>query len=262
VGTKPPIPVIKPDKPAYCLNDTVKLSTGTFPSATYLWTGPNGFRSDSSVAVIPLVSETLAGTYNLAITYNVCSSDIASITIAVPLPSPKAAFETTPSFPKAEYGPLEVQFKNLSLNAESYLWDFGDGSNSTELNPNHTYTNKGEYSVKLTAFRSNSCSSSVSKAKLAVVLKDSYIFISNLFSPNGDGVNDEFKVVITNIKSYHILIFNRWGQALFESNDINVNWDGHFKGEPVPYGAYYYKINAVGNNNKPIIQSGSITLVR
>jgi gliding motility-associated-like protein len=116
--------------------------------------------------------------------------------------------------------------------------------------------------VSLTALKSNSCTSSLTKAKLAVIQFDTYIFIPNAFSPNGDGINDNFNVTITNIKTFHIRIYNRWGQQLFETSDINRSWDGLFNGSPVPFGVFYYAIKTTGNNGSKIIRGGSVTLLR
>ncbi|WP_439697099.1 gliding motility-associated C-terminal domain-containing protein [Mucilaginibacter sp. AW1-7] len=262
VGFTPALPQIQLSKPAYCLNDTARLSAVQPAGTGYKWTGPNNFRSDSAVAVIPVTGSEVAGTYNLTITYNQCSSAAASVELPAPLPSPVAAFDTDPSNTTALYGPLAIQFKNRSVNADSYLWDFGDGTTSTESEPGHTYNNKGEYTVKLTATKSNSCFSSVSKANLAIIQLDNYIFIPNAFSPNGDGINDTFKVTITNIKAYHIRIFNRWGQQLFESNDINNSWDGMYKGQAVPFGVFYYELKSISNNGNKISRGGCVTLLR
>lgn len=262
VGFKPALPAITINKPSYCLNDTIRLNSLQQPGDSYLWTGPNNFRSDSAIAVIPVSGSEVAGTYNLQVTYNQCSSDMASITIPAPLPSPIAGFDTDPSNAVALYGPLNIHFRNQSIDADTYVWEFGDGTTSTETNPDHTYNSKGEYAVKLTASKNNSCYSAVSRGSIAVIQLDNYIFTPNIFSPNGDGINDEFKVTITNIREYHIRIFNRWGQQLFESNDIARNWDGTYKGQPVPYGVFYYDIKAFGNNGKKISRGGYITLVR
>jgi gliding motility-associated-like protein len=88
------------------------------------------------------------------------------------------------------------------------------------------------------------------------------LFIPNTFTPNADAVNDEFVVTITNLTSYHIRIFNRWGDLLFESADIFNNWKGLYKGDPVPVGTYYYIIDGTDVNNAPVKKAGSITVIR
>jgi gliding motility-associated-like protein len=262
VGFSPAKPVVNLNKQVYCLNDTVKLSSTIYPGATYEWTGPNNFTSWDNKVSILMSSESVSGTYYLRIKYNACESDFGSVNVPAPLPAPVAGFSTTPSSLVAEYGPLKVTFNNNSTGADYYLWNFGDGGTSTDVNPEHEYILKGEYDVQLTAFKTNSCTSVSAKGKLIVIQNDNYLFIPNIFSPNGDGVNDEFKVTITNIQNYHLLIYNRWGEKLFESNNISESWNGMYKGVQVPFGAYYYKITALSYNGKLLSRAGSITLVR
>ena len=91
-------------------------------------------------------------------------------------------------------------------------------------------------------------------------------YLPNAFTPNGDGLNDEFKPVqrYDFVKTYHLYIYNRWGQLLFETSDINTGWDGNFKGEPVQQGTYVYKIvyTAYSTGSEPQTTAGNVTLVR
>ena len=82
-------------------------------------------------------------------------------------------------------------------------------------------------------------------------------------TPNGDGRNDKW--VIENIEQFpnnHVLIFNRWGQEIFESNHINDEWDGTFNGEPVPEGVYVWVAEATSNNGREFTERGTVTLIR
>lgn len=262
VSVKPPLPVLKADKTSYCVNDTVTIRATTAPNITYSWTGPNNFRSDSAVAVISVKGEEMAGNYRLVTHSFQCSSDTATIMLSAPLVTPVADFHTDPAGVNALYGPVNMQFLNDSRNADSFLWDFGDGGSSTGRDPAHTYHRKGSYSVKLTASRGNACVVSVIKYSLVIIANNNYIFIPNTFTPNGDGINDLFNVTITNINNYHIQLFTRWGQPLFESRNILTSWDGTYNGKPLPFGVYYYVIDAVGTDGEAIKKSGYITLIR
>ena len=130
------------------------------------------------------------------------------------------------------------------------------------VNPGHVYTYKGTYNVRLTAYRNNSCSVSVFKYSLVIIQDNSYIFIPNTFTPNNDGINDLFNVTITNVSNYHIRLFSRWGQPIFESKDVLNSWDGNFNGKKMPSGVYYYVIDAVSTDGESINRSGYITLIR
>jgi len=91
-------------------------------------------------------------------------------------------------------------------------------------------------------------------------------YLPNAFTPNGDGLNDEFKPVqrYDLVKRYHLYIYNRWGQFIFETSDINTGWDGTYKGKPAEQGAYVYKIvyTAASTGTAPQSVEGSVMVVR
>ncbi|MBK7817190.1 MAG: gliding motility-associated C-terminal domain-containing protein [Sphingobacteriaceae bacterium] len=96
-------------------------------------------------------------------------------------------------------------------------------------------------------------------------LKQSYaIYIPNTFTPNYDGTNDGFKAKGYNIIEFHITIFDRWGHKVFESDDMDVAWDGHTKGssEPIKDDVYVWKANVVDVNNKAHDLVGHVTLLK
>ncbi len=97
------------------------------------------------------------------------------------------------------------------------------------------------------------------------------VFVPKAFTPNGDGLNDYFGLTLvdtlnTFIEEYHLVIFNRWGEKVFETADLNRKWDGTFRGKPAPAGVYVYAIRARGRNDRRCIvrftRQGDVTLVR
>jgi gliding motility-associated-like protein len=89
------------------------------------------------------------------------------------------------------------------------------------------------------------------------------IDIPNAFTPNEDGINDTFSpITICQLSEYNMKIFNRWGNLVFETNDIQTEWRGMAKDKPLPSDTYMWILNATTLNGKPITQSGEITLVR
>jgi gliding motility-associated-like protein len=163
---------------------------------------------------------------------------------------------------RLKYGaPISINFINLSQEADVFSWDFGDGHTSAERSPRHTYETAGSYDIVLTASNQHECFNVITQGKI-VVLKDASMSIPGIFSPNGDGINDQFQVGIVNLKSYFIRIINRWGVQVFENSNILSNWDGKLRGEDLPAGVYYYLISAKDYTNKSIRLSGSITLLR
>ena len=98
--------------------------------------------------------------------------------------------------------------------------------------------------------------------KICVQSNNNYnpIPIPNAFTPNNDGLNDEFKPFNSNVSEYKMLIFNKFGEKIFESNDINLGWDGYFKGKIIQ-GSYVYKMEFV-LDNKNVTQTGKILLIK
>lgn len=95
----------------------------------------------------------------------------------------------------------------------------------------------------------------------AVTVTDSYLGCPNAFSPNGDGVNDEWKVSYRSLRDYECHIFDRWGKEMFSSRDPEQGWDGKAGGKTVPAGAYYYVIKATGNDGQEYKLGGDINIL-
>jgi gliding motility-associated-like protein len=149
--------------------------------------------------------------------------------------------------------PLEVTFTNKSVRAETCKWEFGDDSTSTEINPPpHTYYIPGEYSVKLTIESSLHCLDSTRFDKIKV--DESSLSVPNVFTPNGDGINDVFTVDQTSLRYIRIDIFSRAGISVYSFYGEGPvlkdwqGWDGNInnssrKASP---GVYFYIIKAKG----------------
>ena len=169
----------------------------------------------------------------------------------------KADFEIDPDKGEA---PLEVDFTNKSLNAESFFWDFGDSTYSELETPEtHTYYIPNTpsfpyYLIKLTAngkkFPGGRCTDTITRK---VVVEPSALEIPNVFTPNGDSYNDYFRVYGKSLKYLHMKVFNRLGYKIYDwqggSEEMKdwLGWDGKINGhgEASP-GVYYYVIRAVG----------------
>ncbi|WP_317195103.1 PKD domain-containing protein [Algoriphagus oliviformis] len=136
---------------------------------------------------------------------------------------------------------FEVQFWNRSFGKIlSYHWDFGDGSESFEENPKHTYTAEGEYEIALTVTDIFGCPV---QTKKKIEVFDYYLVVPNAFTPNGDGINDYFFPKFVGIESLEFWVLNKWGETIFYTKDMNsVGWDGKLNKEVSMPGNYVYKI--------------------
>ncbi len=260
VVPKAALAAITINKPLFCIGDTLKLSVANQAGFTYHWAGPGNYTADTSAINIPLTAATQAGQYFLTRTRSACTY-ADSVTVPAIYAQPQAAFYTYPTIPARLSVPISISFFNQSVNADSFLWDFGDGSTSTDKNPAHNYTVKGTYKVTLTAFQHTACSASVTRGDY-ILLDAGAIFVSNAFTPNGDGIDDVFTIGLTNLGAYHLKVFNRYGVQLFESQSLYNNWDGTYNGLPVPAGVYYYVITATSLDNQPVKRSGYVAVIR
>lgn len=200
------------------------------------------------------------GTYSVEGT-NACGT--ATATFEVTVLDVQAAFEAAPAQGTA---PLTVVFNNQSLPATgSFAWDFGDGSGSTEEAPAHVFTEPGVYNVTLTVTE-GPCSAS---ATGVVVVEEpepvgeSSVRVPNVFSPNGDGVNDVFQVEAVNLARMEVQVLNRWGQQVYLLERPGSTWNGRSgAGEALPDGTYFYVLTATGLDGRAYTLTGTVTLLR
>jgi gliding motility-associated-like protein len=136
-------------------------------------------------------------------------------------------------------------FNNTSVGATTYFWQFGENhGTSNESNPTYTYGEEElEHEITLIAYSQYGCSDTVTKTIEG--LEELLFWVPNTFTPDGNKHNDTFDPVFIsgfNPFDYNLLIFNRWGEVLFESNNAEVGWDGTYGGEIVKDGTYIWKI--------------------
>lgn len=87
------------------------------------------------------------------------------------------------------------------------------------------------------------------------------VYLPNAFTPNGDGLNDAFGVVGEGIVEMQLVIYNRWGELVFESKSVNEKWDGYFNGSKAPVGVYGYELLVKNGDNQSMVKKGTVTLV-
>ena len=146
--------------------------------------------------------------------------------------------------------PLEVEFKANGLNAEYYQWNIYKGTEPylqrSEAQHRYTFTEPGNYRVMLGASNSYDCA--IDSVQFDISVSESMLTVPNVFTPNGDGHNDEFRVVYRSIKEFHMWVYNRWGKLVYKSDEPAKGWDGNIGGRPAAEGAYYYVIRALGTD--------------
>jgi gliding motility-associated-like protein len=126
------------------------------------------------------------------------------------------------------------------------------------LQPNQTVK------IWVKAIGRNTCENSDSVKAVATSLNPfgDGIYVPNVFTPNGDGINDFFLVYGNTIETMRLVIYNQWGQELFISTDRQKGWDGTFRGNQSPAGRYSYALEVKSQSGNKITKSGSFNLVR
>ncbi len=152
--------------------------------------------------------------------------------------------------------PLLVQFSNLSSNATTYNWNFGDGytypTNSTS-GVEHTYMTPGTFYVTLTA-SNGYCEDVWMDSIIVIPFPDIIINVPNVFTPSNDGVNDIYYFEVQYVVSFEATIVNRWGNVVARIFAPNTGWDGYVNGKLAEDGVYFVTYKATGQNQK--IQEG------
>ncbi|MEX0986199.1 MAG: PKD domain-containing protein [Bacteroidales bacterium] len=182
---------------------------------------------------------------------------------------PVASFNLSPDFVML---PDQLsRFFNTSKYGEFYLWDFGDGNTSSDENPTHQYEEVGVYDVSLEVWNQYGCTDGIIKESAIEVHGEGEIMFPNAFIPKGpsggnvDPLNTErtdiFHPYWAGVRNYKLEIYNRWGEKLFESNDVNVGWDGYYKEKLSPQGVYIWKVTGNYNNGEPFTEVGDVTLL-
>lgn len=124
------------------------------------------------------------------------------------------------------------------------------GAQAQDILPNKTY--------RVTAYQYNS-NNIVSRSNYTEVIPPVSIFIPSAFTPNDDGINDTFGVKGEGIQNFKMLIFNRWGEVVYESTNPSEHWNGKYKEQPVESGTYVYEVYAKGYGKHP--KAGAVTLL-
>jgi len=188
---------------------------------------------------------------------NCVGESIANVNITV-FPLPQASFTIAPD--QAPLFNSEVTFGDVSANAVSWLWDFGDGDTSTLQNVSHFYADPGKYNAKLYVTNVAGCIDSLAREIFITPF-----YIPNAFTPNGDGRNETFfdPGYATNVQSLTMNIYNRWGQLVYTTDNLSKTWDGvDSKGNLSPQGVYVYALKVTTYSGKHYDYTGSVSLIR
>lgn len=256
VVANPIAPLITADKMLFCFGDSVVLNATSTDRVQWY---------NNGIAIPSFANRYVAkqgGTYAaIAVNNNECRSSFSeSIVLSmVDLPvTPVLTIQGTSKFCKDESRLLKVNVPvGLTIN-----W-YKNGSQITNYSKDTLRVNEAaEYTVKF--MNSNGCLSLVSnKIVTEIGCNATNIYVPDVFSPNGDGINDVVKAICVGItKLKYFKIYNRWGNILFETSDESKGWDGRFRGQIQPADSYIWLVEGVDTNGKEIRKTGTLNLIK
>ena len=255
-----------------CVPFTIELTDSsytTFDDINY-WQWNFG---DGATSVEPNTSHTFTspGTYQVWLSLTTtqgCTSNSQSYPLYIFVyENPVASFNVNAT---TVYLPNEpVICTNTSQGAVAYWWEFGDGFTTTQEHPRHLYPQMGNYTITLIATNTYNCSDT---ATISINATSDIIF-PNVFTPNplvgnggkydvNDYTNQIFFPYATGVEDFKMQIFNRWGELIFETDDIKIGWDGWYRGEPCQQDVYVYKATATFTDGRSIEKRGDILILR
>ncbi len=220
----------------------------------YQWTPETGLSDPSIANPIATIRETT--TYEVEVS-NECYSDVASVTIEI---QPAPDVDAGPDF-EIDIGDIITFNGSVEQTATAFDWSPPNGflDEPTVLQPMVQPIRDGMYI--LTAQSDNGCR--LSDSLQVKVNQIFHIWVPNAFTPNGDNINDAIGLTTKGIRDLGIFrIYNRWGQKIFETTDINAIWDGTFRGIPQEIGVYVYYAIGITFTDEELLVKGNITLLR
>jgi gliding motility-associated-like protein len=233
----------------------------------YTWSFSNGAMANGDSSILWFTQVGCFDAQFSVMTSLGCTYSSQHVNAVCTFPVPVAAFNSPGQTLSTIYN--AGTFSNQSQGANSYVWDFGDGSSlSNEENPYHEFPvlEGGNYVITLIATNAYGCSDTVYQEIL--VTDELAFYIPNAFTPDGDQFNNVWKPVFSDVKdpqNYRAAIYNRWGEIIWESYNPQVGWDGTYgsQGIPVQDGIYIYEvIFGYKSNAKKERITGHISVIR
>lgn len=235
-----------------CENSVGNVFSVTGIPGNYQWTVPSNASITSGQGTNTLTVNWTTGSGTITVVEvdaTGCSSLPTSCTPTVN-PTPNANFTYVSNG-------LNFSFTDQTPGSSGWAWDFGDGSNAAINNPIHDYISGSNFNVTLTVTDNNGCVGTITQ--MVEIFEE--LVIPNIITPNNDGTNDEFSFSTSGLNSVEIIIANRWGNIVYQSNDPSKFWDGKSNGELVSEGVYFYTIKAK-TITKEYNYSGNVTVIR
>ncbi|MCP4311973.1 MAG: PKD domain-containing protein [Bacteroidetes bacterium] len=262
-----PIAAFVPDIDSGCVPLTVSFTNNSIYGEDYLWEFDDG---SISTAFEPNHTFREAGYYYVKLSVQGEGGvDYAFHEIEV-YPLPELDFFVEPSI--AMMPEAFVKSFNLSKYGTTYRWDFGDGTSYDIKDTIHLYTAIGVYDVSLTAWTKHGCEAFMLLPEAVTVIGEGEIEYPTAFKPSNSGpgggwynpgehLNEVFYPLYEGVDTYELIIYNRWGEKLFQTYDIRQGWDGYHRGDLCSQAVYIWKAKVTYGDGSVEILTGDVTLL-
>lgn len=253
-----------------CAPFSVKFNNQSVNGFKFLWDFGNG---NHSTEFEPKITYFEGGTYKVRLeVYNNVGEMSYSEKVITVHDQASAFFRVSAN--RVRIPGNSVYFVNLSENAFTLLWDFGDGTTSTDFEPVHEYSKTGFFKATLRITTAFKCTDEYVLSPDIEIYSDE-LKVANAFIPakegpsggiyvTGDPRNHIFhpNLVSGDIVEYEFQIFNRWGNLFFQSNEVERGWDGYYNGKLCPQDVYVWKIRCKFANGELVTKVGDVTLIQ
>jgi len=264
-----PLASFEPDTSG-CAPLKVKFRNNSQNGSRYEWDFGNGTQS---VDLSPSTTYYDEGTFSVKLKvfnqFGVMDETVRKIGIH---PVPKALFNPLPY--RVKIPAQAVTFFNSSENGKDFIWDFGDGESSFDVQPIHQYTQTGVFNVTLYITSAEGCKDTFLLPDAVDAFSDG-LKVPNAFMPNKQGPNDGHyvagdprnhifypAVAVGDLIEYELMIYNRWGNLLFVTKEAEQGWDGYYNGALCPQDVYIWKIRCHFKSGSIVTKTGDVTLIQ
>lgn len=225
-----------------CWGDTAFFTASG--GVSYQWSPSSYIYPDNEDSVFVLIQ--VSSPINLTVTDSLgCRTDTMFTLTVNNLPNPSFTYDTLDIACEGSW----IKFMNTTPDGVNYLWNFGNGNQSTDVSPQALYPFGNSYYLSFTAYNSFGCyvtiNDTISTDSLLQLVGFNYV---NVFTPDGNGTNDvlDFSLPPEFLECSKVFVFDRWGLPMFESDGSNFSWDGKVEGKKVPEGVYYWVVEING----------------
>ncbi len=251
--TAPPLLVTVNPPIEICPGDSVMVyatASGGVGNYTYLWS------HNGATTTATWVRPNFTGYYEVKVsdgcnTFTV--SGFAPITVVRPIADFNILSQTLNE-------DLPISFQNTSVNAVDYQWLFSDGGSSADMHASHTFDTAGVYYITLIAEDAKGCKDTITKQ--IIIKEELYIYIPNTFIPDDDRFNNFFLGSFVGVAWIKLEVYNRWGQSVYYTEDMNFRWDGRYNGKKVQDGTYIWKLIYKPNREIEQLMTGHVNVLR